>query len=156
MGAGRRFAGGVVALSVGALPLVLDVGVASGAPPDFYRSSRSFPVQYTVGGRTVTCGVELSISLSRGPDDPTYDATGRTATAAAASPEPRDCDALVRVVATYKDGDGDPRTSSSQGAFNSTELVIDDVGGDFVVEHGIQFLSCESNCFLSFTSAQPK
>jgi hypothetical protein len=156
MGAGRRFAGGIAALSVGALPLVLDVGVASGAPPDFYRSSKSFPVQYTVSGRTVTCGVELSISLSRGPGDPTYDATARTATAVTTTAAPRDCDALVRVLATYTDEDGDPRSSSSSGAFNSTELHLDEVAGDYVVEHGIQFLSCDSNCFLSFTSAQPK
>ena len=154
MGLSRKIAGGVAALSVGALPLL--TGVNPAAADETFFSGRSFDHTFLADDEfntEVTCTFSIQSSLSRptGRDEFVGNALTSTFTPGG---DPRCGDAFVAVDLTYRDGNGVERNPSAN-AFG--EDVSPERGQrreqGLVAHHVAFFLDCVANCEVTGTTS---
>ena len=149
MGRGGRRTKTAVALTAGALPLVLGIGTA-GADESF---SQSFSTDHTFtsgDGRSVTCTLSGEANLFRPSGSEAFLADALTD---ASGVDPSCGSTFVEVVATYVDPGGRRKTTGANSIDGDVQWFADDVAGDLRVVHRASFNDCRANCQVSVTTS---
>lgn len=141
MGLRKKVAKGVGALSVGAVALAFDASAAGAF--EVYDNSVFLDHTFTnTAGQSVTCGASFNSSLFRESSGDPFLGTGFTGS----DLDRPECDAFVAVSATFLDPAGRRKFASADSFQGDVQLLVDDVGSEFVADHFISFLDCSANC----------
>lgn len=139
----------VAAVSASALPFML--GAQPASADEAYSRSRAFEHTFTnFEDQQVTCTVGGGASLFRPSDQPAFFAEAFTQ----AYGDNPSCRALVDVLVTYRDVNGNAKQSGAD-AENFVDWFADDASREFSANHFIGFFDCQSNCEVNFTT-RPK
>jgi hypothetical protein len=142
----RKLAGGVAAVSAGALPFL--AGVRPAAADQFFNAIARYDHTFTnEAGASVTCRVIFFSTLQwpdlNGPlsaDVGTNSGTGEA------------CAARVVAGATYRDRAGVTRTPSVASLTGDVLLSVEDVGSHFTGHHLVTYDNCSAGCEVRFNS----
>jgi len=142
----RKLAGGVAAVSAGALPFVAGVRPA-GADQFFNDIARYDHTFVNEAGASVTCRV-IFFSTLQWPDlDGPLSADVGTNSGTTAG-----CGARVVAGATYRDRAGVTKTPSLESATGDVLLQVEDVGSHFTGHHQVTYDDCRADCIVRFNS----
>jgi hypothetical protein len=139
----------VAALAAGAVPLALGAGTA-GADEFF---SQSFIKDHTftaADGRQVTCTFTGESNLFRPTGQEGFQGDALTAVQGS---DPACGITFVEVLTTYVDPGGRRKTSGANSVDGDVLWFGDDIGGEFLVRHSVQFEDCRANCSASTITA---
>jgi hypothetical protein len=139
----------VAALAAGTVPLAFGVGQA-GADELFSQSFIQDHTFTTADGRQVTCTFSGESNLFRPTGQEAFQADALTDVSGA---DPACGSTFVHVVVTYADPAGRRKTSGANSIDGDVQWFADDVGGEFRVQHGVEFEDCRANCVASAVTA---
>lgn len=142
---------GLTAISVGAATLMLDMGVARA--DELHDSNHLLDHTFTnASGAQVTCTVQLQSTLFRPTGRDAF--FGSALTDADLQGSGGSCsDTFVFVDATYRDPSGREKRATADSINGDVFLTVDDVASHFVVQHGVFFGDCSSNCEVLFATS---
>jgi hypothetical protein len=139
----------VAAVAAGAVPLALGVGQA-GADEFFSQSFLQDHTFTSADGRQVTCTFSGESNLFRATGQEGYQGDALTDVSGA---DPACGSTFVEVVVTYVDAGGRRKTSGANSVDGDVLWFGDDIGGEFVVQHSVEFEDCRANCSASAVTA---